>query len=106
MGQWLGTVLDFLSASLAVTGALNQLIQTWTMAEGSLGSIARTRTFEQTTPNENEAETADPGHDWPTGELEVSKITVVYKNETAALKEIEFAVEKGRKLGICGRTGR
>jgi ATP-binding cassette subfamily C (CFTR/MRP) protein 1 len=134
LALWLGTVLDLLSCSLAValtaiallipqssnagslgvglttamafSGALNQCIMSWTSAESSLGSIARTRTFEQTTPNENEGEHVDPGDNWPEGEMEVSDMTVVYKDETVALKKINFAVASGRKLGICGRTGR
>jgi ATP-binding cassette subfamily C (CFTR/MRP) protein 1 len=132
--QWLSTILELLSASLAVTltamallipssssagslgvglttvifftGALNGLINRWTSAESALGSIARTRTFAETVPNENKGEVVDPGNDWPVGKLEASGITVIYKDETTALRKVNFAIEKGQKLGICGRTGR
>lgn len=132
--QWLSIILELLGSTLAVTltavallnpwssdagslgvglstatiftAVLNSLITNWTKAESSLGSIARTRTFEQTTPSENNSETIDPGDNWPVGNVEVSNITIVYKDGTAAVKKVEFAVEQGQKLGICGRTGR
>jgi ATP-binding cassette subfamily C (CFTR/MRP) protein 1 len=131
---WLAVVLDLMSSTLAVllvtlalfipassnpgsigvglitamtiNSSLQSIIQSWAQAETSLGSIARTRSYEQDTPNENFEEKKEPEPNWPHGSLHVSNITVTYATGTSALKKINIHVEVGKKLGICGRTGR
>jgi ATP-binding cassette, subfamily C (CFTR/MRP), member 1 len=131
---WLGTVLSLLNCTLAVilvslalciptssdpgvigialttsmmlTGSLQGIISSWAGAETSLGAIARTRSYEQETPNENLEEKLQPKRDWPQGNLQVSKLTVTYDSGTLALKDIDIDIKEGQKVGICGRTGR
>jgi ATP-binding cassette subfamily C (CFTR/MRP) protein 1 len=100
LGVALTTVLSF-------NANLQQLIVAWTQAETGLGSIARTKSFQETTPNENasgeETKTLDA---WPRGQIEARQLKVLYGEETTALSDVEFSVQPGQKLGICGRTGR
>jgi ATP-binding cassette subfamily C (CFTR/MRP) protein 1 len=131
---WLAVVLDLMSSTLAVilvtlalfipassnpgsigvglttammmSGSLQGVIRSWAQAETSLGSIARTRSYEQDTPNENLEEKVEPEPNWPHGSLHVSNLTVTYATGTSALKKMDIQVEVGKKLGICGRTGR
>jgi ATP-binding cassette subfamily C (CFTR/MRP) protein 1 len=68
-----------LTSVLAFNASLQGLITTWTEAETSLGSVARTKSFEEETPVETDADNAsDPGPDWPQGNVEVSHVKVVY----------------------------
>lgn len=105
--QWLALVLDLLVAILATVlialalraptqsspGSLGvaltsvllfnassqALIKAWTEAETSLGSVARTKSFAEETPVEDDIDdAADPGPDWPQGNVEVTNLKVVY----------------------------
>jgi ATP-binding cassette, subfamily C (CFTR/MRP), member 1 len=105
--RWLNLVLDLLVAVLAVTlialalrvpnqsnpgslgvdltsvlacnASLQGLITTWTEAETSFGSVARTKSFSEDTPvGMDEEDAMNPGPDWPRGNVEVSKLEVVY----------------------------
>ena len=95
-----------MSTAMMLTGTLQNVIQAWTHAEVSLGSIARTRTFEKETPNENPEEANEPGFGWPQGNVQALNLSVTYKTGTTALKQVNFEIERGQKFGICGRTGR
>ncbi|KAF2396774.1 P-loop containing nucleoside triphosphate hydrolase protein [Trichodelitschia bisporula] len=95
-----------LSSVLGFNLALTMLIQAWTEAETSLGSVARTQAFEKHTPAEPEPEhPIDPGPEWPVGALSVKDLGFAYADGTPALRGVSFALEAGMKIGICGRTG-
>jgi len=96
-----------LTSVLSFNQNLQLLIVSWTSVETSLGSVARTKSFEETTPNENVSETGHmPERSWPSGRIEIKDLRVQYGEETVALKDLGFVTEPGQKLGICGRTGR
>ena len=95
-----------LTTVLAFNGSLQTLIVAWTQVETSLGSVARTKSYEETTPNENAGGGDEPDKAWPSGRVEANKLNVRYGEETTALSNVEFVIEAGQKLGICGRTGR
>jgi ABC-type multidrug transport system fused ATPase/permease subunit len=100
LGVALTTILSF-------NGALQQLIVSWTQAETSLGSVARTKSYQETIPNENEGtKCTKPDDSWPRGKVEARGLTVKYKYETVALSELTFEIAPGQKIGICGRSGR
>lgn len=68
-----------LSSVLAFNQALTFFVSSWTNAETSLGSVARTESFERTTPSEVEPENpVEPGPDWPDGNVEVSDMGFTY----------------------------
>lgn len=100
LGVALTTILGF-------NNSLQQVIVNWTRAETSIGSIARIKSYEENTPNENLGPgSARPSEPWPNGTLEVSGVTVEYSNGNTALEDLSFKVEAGQWFGICGKTGR
>jgi ABC-type multidrug transport system fused ATPase/permease subunit len=119
-----GAIGVALSSVLAFNTNLKGLIMTWTQLETSLGSVARTQSFEKYTPSEAQDENLDPGANWPVGKVDVSNMKVTYgfvnmssfelssetnnwhRDGTVALKNVSFSIEKGQKFGVCGRTGR
>jgi ATP-binding cassette, subfamily C (CFTR/MRP), member 1 len=118
-----GAIGVALSSVLSFNTSLKGLIMTWTQLETSLGSVARTQSFEKFTPSEEQQENLDPGPNWPLGRVTLSNITVTYgfvgiftspghkltqrcRDGTVALKDVSFQIKAGQKVGICGRTGR
>jgi ABC-type multidrug transport system fused ATPase/permease subunit len=101
-----------LTTILAMNSQLQNLISAWTQAETSLGSVARTKEYEAKTPNENlpMAQHPEAGDEsWPMGTIKISSLTIKYRegdDEYLALQDVSIVVEAGKKLGICGRTGR
>jgi ATP-binding cassette subfamily C (CFTR/MRP) protein 1 len=73
-----GAIGVALSSVLSFNTSLKGLIMSWTQLETSIGSVARTQSFEKSTPSENQAESLDPGTDWPRGQVNVSNLTVSY----------------------------
>jgi ABC-type multidrug transport system fused ATPase/permease subunit len=71
-----------LTSILAFNMALTMLIASWTDAETSLGSVARTASFEKNTPVEKDPEEEEalvPGSEWPDGEVVVSGLGFMYR---------------------------
>lgn len=135
--RWLGLVLDLIVGAVAVvlvaiacatttssagslgvamttiisiTAQLDNLITCWTQAEAWLGSVARTKTYQETTPNENTEVVVPPNTldtAWPEGVVVFNRVTVNHGDAThLALNDISFTAQAGQKVGICGRTGR
>jgi ATP-binding cassette, subfamily C (CFTR/MRP), member 1 len=73
-----GAIGVALSSVLSFNTSLKGLIMSWTQLETSLGSVARTKSFEEYTPSEDQDENLDPGKDWPRGQVDVSNMTVSY----------------------------
>jgi ATP-binding cassette subfamily C (CFTR/MRP) protein 1 len=74
-----------LTSLLAFNQSLKSLITAWTQAETSIGSVARTQTFEKDTPTEiSPDENLDPGKEWPVGNVEVTNMSLQYKCEIPA----------------------
>jgi hypothetical protein len=75
-----GAIGVALTSVLGLNSSLQGLLQSWTAAETSLGSVARTKAFEKDTPNENlPEETQDPGEDWPQGQIQLSGVEVTFE---------------------------
>jgi ATP-binding cassette subfamily C (CFTR/MRP) protein 1 len=75
-----GAIGVALTSILNLNSNLQVLLQNWTSAETSLGSVARTKSFEQDTPNENlPEETYDPGDEWPQGQVQLSDVEVTFE---------------------------
>lgn len=87
---------------------LSFLIVAWTTLETSLGAVARCKNFETKTPAEDNAnEDEVPPIDWPAnGEMRFRGVSAAYKVDGEdVLKDINFDVREGEKIGICGRSG-
>lgn len=95
-----------LNSILAFNISLTMLISAWTNAETSLGSVARTESFEKHTPVEEEPSTLlEPGSDWPSGAVDVEDLGFTYADGTIALKKVSFSISAGQKFAVVGRTG-
>jgi ATP-binding cassette, subfamily C (CFTR/MRP), member 1 len=95
-----------LTSILGFNGTLQNVIEMFTQSEMLLGAVSRTRQFERDTPSEKNAiEELDPGESWPLGQVQVTDLSVTYKDGTVGLKSASFHVTRGQKLGIAGRTG-
>ena len=91
---------------------LAQAITGWTRMETSLGSIARLREFETSTPVEVQPAAEclfKPPPDWPrTGNIRIEHLSASYseKEDAAlALQDVSLEIPAGQKVAICGRTG-
>jgi ATP-binding cassette, subfamily C (CFTR/MRP), member 1 len=73
-----GAIGVALSSVLSFNTSLKGLIMTWTQLETSLGSVARTQSFEKYTPSEKQEENLEPKREWPEGRVEISNMKVVY----------------------------
>ena len=68
-----------LTSLLSFNAALQGLIAAYTGAETVIGSVTRTKDFEEETPQETSDEDAhDPGPSWPQGGIEFSNVSVIY----------------------------
>ncbi len=69
-----------LSAVVTFNANLTSLMMFWTQMETSIGAIARIKSFQTGTENENkEGETLVPPQDWPSkGEIEFRNVSVSY----------------------------
>jgi ABC-type multidrug transport system fused ATPase/permease subunit len=88
--------------------SLAYLITYWTMAETSIGAIARVRDFVTNTENEARAiEVTEPPPDWPSsGRVEIRDFAASYSETSArVVEEINLSIRPGEKVGICGRSG-
>lgn len=69
-----------LNSILAFNMALTILISSWTEAETSLGSVARTESFQKYTPvEEDPKDPLVPGSDWPSGAVDVTGMGFTYR---------------------------
>jgi ATP-binding cassette subfamily C (CFTR/MRP) protein 1 len=68
-----------LTSLLSFNAALQGLIGAYTNAETVIGSVTRTRDFEEETPQETlDKDAHDPGPIWPQGSIQFFNVTVVY----------------------------
>ncbi|PYI35212.1 P-loop containing nucleoside triphosphate hydrolase protein [Aspergillus indologenus CBS 114.80] len=96
-----------LTAIMAFSQTLQEVVSSWTSLETSLGAIARTRSFEMKTPSEHDArERMVPPPSWPAdGRIEINSLSASYDGTTRALDGVSLSIEAGEKVMICGRTG-
>ncbi|KAK1590443.1 ABC transporter [Colletotrichum navitas] len=95
------------------------LIRCYTQLETSIGAIARIKTFsEKVTPEDLEGEDIDLPEEWPAnGQIDIKGVSASYNNEqqtssegvvtppSLALKDLNFSIQPGQKVALCGRTG-
>ncbi|KAK0716329.1 ABC transporter [Lasiosphaeris hirsuta] len=133
--RWLTLVLDLLVAAIAVLLAVlvvqlrgtvaaggvglallgviqfsqhvKLLVTFWTTLETHIGSVARLRSFAETTRGEDQPEEKDtPPPGWPAGGgIEFRRLDAGYGGSNHILKNVSLTVKPGEKIGVCGRTG-
>ncbi|KAL3417152.1 ABC multidrug transporter [Phlyctema vagabunda] len=96
-----------LTSVMAFTMSLQDLINSWTSLETSLGAVARTKTFEHDLiPEDKPEESFIPPSNWPDkGLIEVLDITASYSGDVNVLQNIAMTISPGEQIGICGRSG-
>ncbi|KAK3360588.1 ABC transporter [Lasiosphaeria hispida] len=134
--RWLTLVLDLLVAAIAVllvvlvvqlrgtvaaggvglallgviqfSQHVKLLVTFWTTLETHIGSVARLRSFTETTVGEDRPEERDtPPPGWSFGgDIEFRGLEAGYGGTRGhILKTISFTIKAGEKIGVCGRTG-
>ncbi|PYH68010.1 uncharacterized protein BO88DRAFT_405908 [Aspergillus vadensis CBS 113365] len=96
-----------LTAIMAFSQTLQEVVTSWTGLETSLGAIARTRSFEMKTPSEHQPQRpVIPSSTWPVeGKIEIMSLSDSYDGVTRALDDINLTINPGEKVVIRGRTG-
>ncbi|KAH8881037.1 P-loop containing nucleoside triphosphate hydrolase protein [Thozetella sp. PMI_491] len=83
------------------------LVTFWTTLETHIGSVARIKSFTETTVSEDQTmEKEMPPPDWPsTGAIEFENLSAAYSGSDLVLRDVSLSIKAGEKIGICGRTG-
>ncbi|KAJ5248923.1 hypothetical protein N7468_000374 [Penicillium chermesinum] len=93
---------------------LSMILRMWASLETYIGSVARVRDFVSNTENENKLgeDALLPTIDlssWPEkGAIEFRNVFASYNtgaDKKFVLSNLNFAIEAGQKIGICGRSG-
>ncbi|KAJ5202242.1 multidrug resistance protein, partial [Penicillium cf. viridicatum] len=101
---------------ITLSNYLNQLVDTYTMLETTLGAIARIKKFESDIVAMPGNTTSDQGNQpppsWPDkGEVILEQVSASYNttedrdSDRPALDGVTIHIQPGQKIGICGRTG-
>ncbi|KAH7134057.1 P-loop containing nucleoside triphosphate hydrolase protein [Dactylonectria macrodidyma] len=96
-----------LNVILVTNTTLVRLVESWTSMEISLGAIARLKSTELSTPQEDQPWEKDiPDPAWPThGEIKIRGLKAGYSLDKPVLRSVDLDIPSGQKLAICGRTG-
>ncbi|GKZ48059.1 hypothetical protein AbraIFM66951_011809 [Aspergillus brasiliensis] len=96
-----------LTAIMAFSQTLQEVVTSWTGLETSLGAIARTRSFEMKTPTEQQPQKpVIPSSTWPVdGKIDIASVSASYDGVTRALDNISLTINPGEKVVVRGRTG-
>ncbi|KAK8046051.1 P-loop containing nucleoside triphosphate hydrolase protein [Apiospora saccharicola] len=79
---------------MTLSHELTGIVQHWTLLETSIGAITRIRDFAEKTPDESAPEETDAPH-----------CRLAKNGRPPVLKNINFTINAGEKVGIVGRTG-
>jgi ABC-type multidrug transport system fused ATPase/permease subunit len=126
----LGFTAVALVSLISFSDNLKVFVNFWTMTETSLGALVRIRSFAAEVEPEvpRDRSLSDPAPDWPAhGSVEIRDVTVTYKRYISAyftvrifsqkltasssslpavLRGLSLSIRAGRRLAICGRSGR
>ncbi|XP_055077733.1 multidrug resistance-associated protein 1-like [Periophthalmus magnuspinnatus] len=97
-----------ISHSLQVTGVLSWIVRSWTDVENNIVSVERVKEYAHTpkeAPWRSELGALSPL--WPSsGSISFEDFGLQYRQGLDwALKDIDFHIQDGEKIGIVGRTG-
>ncbi|KAK2962825.1 Multidrug resistance-associated protein [Blattamonas nauphoetae] len=96
-------VLACLAFSSYLTALVNQTVD----LEGKMTSFERVRFFSTSLPQESQLERRKVDEAWPQkGEVHFEDVWMKYGEDLPfVLKGVDFKVNGGEKIGVCGRTG-
>ncbi|KAL3233377.1 Oligomycin resistance ATP-dependent permease YOR1 [Nakaseomyces bracarensis] len=94
---------------LQLPGLLNTILRALTQVENDMNSAERLVTYATELPQEAAYRKSDfsPPEDWPrNGEIKFEEVSFAYRpGLPIVLKNVNFVISGGEKIGICGRTG-
>lgn len=98
-----------LSCALQISSVLNSLIRQACTLETLMVSVERIQEYIDTLQHEFEIEEIFEEHNrlWPSlGRIEFKNFELAYREDVSSvLKDLNFVIESGEKIGIVGRTG-
>lgn len=98
-----------LSYVIQIVGLLSLTIRSMTQVENEMNSVERLHQYAFHLPQEaayKKPETAPPTEWPPSGYIQFNNVSLKYRDHLpTVLKNLNFSVYPGEKVGICGRTG-
>ncbi|GAA5860287.1 hypothetical protein JCM3774_000370 [Rhodotorula dairenensis] len=103
-----GIVGLMLSYALSTTQTLNWIVRSATEVETNIVSVERVQEYIDL-PSEAPLEVPDekPNADWPQhGSIRFDHVNARYRKDLdLVLRDVNFEIKAGEKVGVCGRTG-
>jgi len=103
---WLGIAL---TNSIEITSYLKYGVQMLARLEADMSSVERILDYtDNVEPEAADVISNKDPHDgtWPSkGQIEFSNASMRYRDGPIVLKNLNFTVNAGEKIGVCGRTG-
>lgn len=101
-----GLLLNYV---IQIVGLLSLTVRAMTQVENEMNSVERLHSYAFDLPQEQPYEKSDfkPPPEWPmAGYIQFNDVSMRYRpNLPLVLKDLDFGVYPGEKVGICGRTG-
>ncbi|XP_061382589.1 multidrug resistance-associated protein 1 isoform X3 [Danaus plexippus] len=95
-----------ISYSLQITQTLNWLVRMTSEVETNIVAVERIKEYAETKQEAPWTVPSGPGSTWPeTGALQLERLSLGYRSDEPALRDLTCVVAPGDKLGIVGRTG-
>ncbi|CAH0557789.1 unnamed protein product [Brassicogethes aeneus] len=102
-GDNTGNVGLAITQAMGLTGSLQWGIKQWAELESQMTSMERVMEY---TDTDQEHSNGQILNNWPNkGKIQYCNVNLTYKNGLKALKNINFTIDAGKKVGIVGRTG-
>ncbi|KAI1281157.1 ABC transporter [Xylaria sp. FL0933] len=107
LGSDAGSVGAGLVTLISLGSTLTQIVVAYTGLETSLGAISRLKSFGEETEHEGGESADDTPHPaWPTqGRVQFRDVSASYDGVSNVLKVLNFTIDAGEKVALCGRTG-
>ncbi|KAF3993697.1 hypothetical protein FT663_01110 [Candidozyma haemuli var. vulneris] len=104
--QSTGLLLNYV---IQIVGLLSLTVRAMTQVENEMNSVERLHSYAFDLPQEAAYEKTEfkPPPEWPmTGYIQFKDVNLRYReNLPLVLKDLNFGIYPGEKVGICGRTG-
>jgi ATP-binding cassette subfamily C (CFTR/MRP) protein 1 len=100
----IGVVLTY---ALSITQILSEMISQFAQNEQNMNAVERVLVYIDLPPEGARTTKEDPPQEWPQhGAIEFRNVELAYREGLPlVLKDVSFAVGKGEKIGVVGRTG-
>ncbi|CUM67184.1 uncharacterized protein PRCAT00004877001 [Priceomyces carsonii] len=101
-----GLLLNYV---IQIVGLLSLTVRSMTQVENEMNSVERLHEYAFDLPQEKDYKKTEftPPPEWPpSGYIQFNHVSLRYRpNLPTVLKDLNFSIYPGEKVGICGRTG-